>query len=66
MNWSDFAPWLTAPGAGLIGYVFLRRHLSAVNAHREAKNEWRELALEREKQLMEIFGAVREAKDKVP
>ena len=66
MSWSELAPWLTAPGVGALAYVFLTLHRSAIAAHREARDGWKALALEREKQLMEILGAVREAKDKVP
>jgi hypothetical protein len=64
VDFSELAPWLTPPGLGALAYVFLKLHQSAIAAHREARDGWRALALEREKQLMEIFGAVREAKDK--
>lgn len=70
MDWTDLAPLLggggIVGGLGIIAYVFLRLHLSAVNAHREGKAEWRALALERERQLMEIVGAVRDVRGKVP
>jgi hypothetical protein len=66
VQWSDIAPWLTAPGAGLLAYVFLRLHNSAISAYRDVASQWRQLALEREKQLMHVMNAVQDVKDKVP
>lgn len=66
MKWTELAPWLTAPGIGALAYVFLKLHYSAVNAYKEMANSWRELYREKDRQLNDVVGAVREAKDRVP
>lgn len=65
MKWSDLAPWLTAPGVGALAYVFLKLHYSAVNAYKSVAAQWRELYLQKDQQLNDIVGAVREVKDRV-